>query len=154
MAEFPGGFDQLVLASSNPGKLRELSAMLKPLGITVRTQGEWAIEDAVEDGLTFVENALIKARHASKHTGLPALGDDSGLAVDALQGALQLRPDSLDVLIKLRDVFIDTRQHQKAADTIERLIEVEGRPRRLVELHSQVADLLRRESLRPDGSAA
>jgi len=86
MAEFPGGFDQLVLASSNPGKLRELSAMLKPLGITVRTQGEWVVEDAVEDGLTFVENALIKARHASKHTGLPALGDDSGLVVDALQG--------------------------------------------------------------------
>jgi XTP/dITP diphosphohydrolase len=86
MADFPRRFDQLVLASSNPGKLRELSAMLQPLGVTVRTQGEWAIEDAVEDGLTFVENALIKARHASRHTGLPALGDDSGLVVDALQG--------------------------------------------------------------------
>lgn len=86
MADFPGRLDQLVLASSNPGKLRELSAMLQPLGVTVRTQGEWKIEDAVEDGLTFVENALIKARHASRHTGLPALGDDSGLVVDALQG--------------------------------------------------------------------
>jgi len=87
MADFAGGFDQLVLASSNPGKLRELSAMLQPFGIAVRTQEEWKIEDAVEDGLTFIENALIKARHAAKHTGLPALGDDSGLVVDALRGA-------------------------------------------------------------------
>jgi XTP/dITP diphosphohydrolase len=86
MAESWHRFDQLVLASSNPGKLRELSAMLQPLGITVRAQGEWKIEDAVEDGLTFVENALIKARHAARCTGLPSLGDDSGLVVDALGG--------------------------------------------------------------------
>ena len=77
---------ELVLASSNAGKLRELSAMLEPLDIHVRTQSEWAVEDAVEDGLTFVENALIKARHAAGHCGIPALGDDSGLVVDALQG--------------------------------------------------------------------
>lgn len=86
MADRPGAWTELVLASSNAGKLRELSAMLQPLGITVRTQGEWDFEDAVEDGLTFVENALIKARHAARHTGLPALGDDSGLVVDALDG--------------------------------------------------------------------
>ena len=77
----------LVLASGNPGKLRELNAMLEPLGWMVIPQGDWEISEAVEDGLSFIENALIKARHASKHTGLPALGDDSGLVVDALNGA-------------------------------------------------------------------
>jgi len=121
MADFVDGFDQLVLASSNPGKLRELSAMLQPLGITVRTQREWSIEDAVEDGLTFVENALIKARHASRHTGLPALGDDSGLVVDALQGkpgifsSRYAGPDADDrannrkLLEALRDVSTENR---------------------------------------------
>lgn len=77
----------LVLASGNPGKLRELRAMLHSLGWNVRSQDEWGIGDAVEDGLTFIENALIKARHAAQHTGLPSLGDDSGLVVDALGGA-------------------------------------------------------------------
>lgn len=86
MADRSGSWNELVIASGNAGKLRELSAMLEPLGVTVRTQGEWVIEDAVEDGLTFVENALIKARHAARHTGLPALGDDSGLVVDVLHG--------------------------------------------------------------------
>ena len=78
---------QLVLASGNPGKVRELSAMLEPLGWTVMPQSNWQVTEAVEDGLTFIENALIKARHASRHTGLPALGDDSGLVVDSLGGA-------------------------------------------------------------------
>ena len=77
----------LVLASGNPGKLRELKAMLEPLGWSVMPQNDWEISEAVEDGLGFIENALIKARHASRHTGLPALGDDSGLVVDALSGA-------------------------------------------------------------------
>jgi len=77
----------LVLASGNSGKLRELTAMLEPLGWAIRPQGDWAVSEAVEDGLSFLENALIKARHASKCTGLPALGDDSGLVVDALNGA-------------------------------------------------------------------
>lgn len=77
----------LVLASGNPGKLSELSFMLEPLGWNVRRQSDWNIPEAVEDGLSFVENALIKARHASKLTGLPSLGDDSGLVVDALNGA-------------------------------------------------------------------
>jgi len=77
----------LVLASGNPGKLRELSTMLEPLGWNVRRQSDWKISEAVEDGLSFIENALIKARHASKHTEMPALGDDSGLVVDALNGA-------------------------------------------------------------------
>jgi XTP/dITP diphosphohydrolase len=76
----------LVLASGNAGKLRELTAMLAPLGWSVRPQSEWDVPDAVEDGLSFIENALIKARHAARLTGLPALGDDSGLVVDALGG--------------------------------------------------------------------
>lgn len=78
---------QLVLASGNPGKVSELSAMLEPLGWTVTPQSNWQVTEAVEDGLTFIENALIKARHASRYTGLPALGDDSGLVVDSLGGA-------------------------------------------------------------------
>ena len=77
----------LVLASGNRGKLGELTAMLEPLGWSLRPQGDWDVPDAVEDGLSFVENALIKARHAARLTGLPALADDSGLAVDALDGA-------------------------------------------------------------------
>jgi XTP/dITP diphosphohydrolase len=77
----------LVLASGNAGKLRELTAMLQPLGWSVRPQSDWSVPEAVENGLSFIENALIKARHASRLTGLPALGDDSGLAVDALEGA-------------------------------------------------------------------
>lgn len=81
------GQRKLVLASGNKGKLRELTAMLEPLGWEVRPQSDWDIPEAVEDGLSFIENALIKARHAARLTGLPALGDDSGLAVDALDGA-------------------------------------------------------------------
>ncbi len=86
MTEFYTGERQLVLASGNRGKLSELDAMLAPFGWTVMPQMEWGIDEAVEDGLSFIENALIKARHASEHTGLPALGDDSGLVVDALNG--------------------------------------------------------------------
>lgn len=77
----------IVLATSNPGKVKELDALLAPMGWTVRPQSEWQFADAEETGLSFVENAIIKARHACQHTGLPALADDSGLAVDALGGA-------------------------------------------------------------------
>jgi XTP/dITP diphosphohydrolase len=83
----PGSGHTLVLASGNAGKLRELGAMLAPLGWSVAPQSDWGVPEAVEDGLSFIENALIKARHASMHTGLPALADDSGLVVDALRGA-------------------------------------------------------------------
>lgn len=76
-----------VIASSNPGKLREFRALLADFGVDLVTQGELGIEDAEETGLTFVENALLKARHAARASGLPALGDDSGLCVDALGGA-------------------------------------------------------------------
>lgn len=87
MADSVGPGRTLVLASGNPGKLSEMGAMLEPLGWSVRPQGDWDVPDAVEDGLSFVENALIKARHAARLTGLPALADDSGLAVAALGGA-------------------------------------------------------------------
>ena len=78
---------QIVLATSNAGKVRELSAMLAPFELQIRPQSEFGVSDADETGLTFVENAIIKARHAAQLTGLPAIADDSGLAVSALQGA-------------------------------------------------------------------
>jgi len=78
---------KLVLASGNLGKLSELSAMLGPLGIELHTQTSFGVSEAEEPFFTFVENALTKARHASRHTGLPALADDSGLCVNALAGA-------------------------------------------------------------------
>ncbi len=77
----------LVLASGNAGKLVELRAMLADLPLTIVPQRELGVSDVPETGTTFVENALIKARHASQITGLPALADDSGLIVDALGGA-------------------------------------------------------------------
>ena len=77
----------LVLATSNRGKLAEIQPLLADSGMRLVTQGELAIVDAIEDGLSFVENALIKARHACRMTGLPALADDSGLVIDALGGA-------------------------------------------------------------------
>ncbi|WP_085919173.1 RdgB/HAM1 family non-canonical purine NTP pyrophosphatase [Halomonas sp. CSM-2] len=77
----------LVLASGNVGKLKEFNELLAPLGFDVRTQADYGVHDVAETGVTFVENALIKAREASRQSGLPALADDSGLEVDALQGA-------------------------------------------------------------------
>ncbi len=77
---------RLVVASNNPGKLREFAALLEPLGIESVAQGTLGIDEADEPFATFVENALAKARHASRHAGLPALADDSGLCVDALDG--------------------------------------------------------------------
>ena len=77
----------VVLASGNAGKLRELSRILTSLGMELRPQSEFEAPDVPENGLSFVENAIIKARAAAKHTGLPALADDSGLEVDYLQGA-------------------------------------------------------------------
>ena len=81
------GLDRVVLASGNADKLREFRELLAPLGIELVPQAELGIVDADETGLTFLENALIKARHASRASGLPALADDSGLCVDALGGA-------------------------------------------------------------------
>ena len=78
---------RIVLASNNAGKVREINQLLENSGIEVIPQAQFDIEDAVEDGLTFVENAIIKARHAAKLSCLPAIADDSGIEVDALNGA-------------------------------------------------------------------
>ncbi|MGH8763567.1 MAG: RdgB/HAM1 family non-canonical purine NTP pyrophosphatase [Nitrosospira sp.] len=77
---------KLVIASSNPGKLREIRHLLEPLGIEVLPQSAFNVAEADEPYCTFVENALAKARHASKLSGLPALADDSGICVNALNG--------------------------------------------------------------------
>ncbi len=79
--------DQIVLASGNLGKLREFSQLFSPLNIEVIPQSEFGVPEAEETGLTFVENAIIKARNACEHTGLPAIADDSGIEVDYLLGA-------------------------------------------------------------------
>ncbi|NNF95671.1 MAG: non-canonical purine NTP pyrophosphatase, partial [Halobacteria archaeon] len=78
---------QIVLASNNQGKVREIGQILAELQLEVVPQSTFNIEDAEETGLTFVENAIIKARHASAESGVPAIADDSGLEVDALNGA-------------------------------------------------------------------
>jgi XTP/dITP diphosphohydrolase len=80
-------FDKVVLATGNKGKVKELGVMLADLGINIVAQSEFSVSEVAETGTTFVENAIIKARHAAKQTGLPAIADDSGLAVDVLGGA-------------------------------------------------------------------
>ncbi len=79
--------NKIVLASGNPGKLREFSTLFSPLNFTVVPQSEFDIAAVEESGQTFIENAIIKARHAAQQSGLPALADDSGLEVDYLKGA-------------------------------------------------------------------
>ena len=112
---------KLVIASGNKGKLRELAALLEPLDYEVHTQAEFNVPDVPETGTTFVENAIIKARHAAEITGLPAVADDSGIEVDALDGAPGVysarfsAPDATDeknnalMVEKLRDVPEDQR---------------------------------------------
>ena len=78
---------KVVLATGNPGKVRELADLLAAFGLDIVAQTELGVESAEETGLTFIENAILKARHAAEITGLPAIADDSGLAVDALGGA-------------------------------------------------------------------
>ena len=78
---------QIVLASNNPGKVREIGQMLADLDLQVLPQSAFKIEEVEETGLSFVENAILKARHAAANSGLPAIADDSGLEVDALNGA-------------------------------------------------------------------
>lgn len=78
--------NRIILASNNPGKLKELREMLAPAGFLVHPQSQYDVPEAEEPYLTFVENALAKARHASRITGLPALADDSGICVNALGG--------------------------------------------------------------------
>jgi len=116
---------KLVLASNNPGKLRELSALLAPLDIEVLPQSSFGVPEAAEPHLTFVENALAKARHASTHTGLPALADDSGLCVTALGGAPGVRSARIggepsndqrnnEKLLELMRDVVDRRAHYYA----------------------------------------
>ncbi|NIY47881.1 XTP/dITP diphosphatase [Cedecea colo] len=78
---------KVVLATGNAGKVRELADLLRDFGLDVVAQTELGVESAEETGLTFIENAILKARHAAQITGLPAIADDSGLAVDVLGGA-------------------------------------------------------------------
>jgi XTP/dITP diphosphohydrolase len=78
---------KVVLATSTQGKLREFERLFSNSGLEIQPQSKFNIPDAIEDGLSFVENALIKARHASRLSGLPAIADDSGLEVDHLKGA-------------------------------------------------------------------
>jgi len=77
---------EIILASSNQGKVREINQLLTGLDLHVQPQTEYGVPDIEETGLTFVENAILKARNAAQHTGLPAIADDSGIEVDALQG--------------------------------------------------------------------
>jgi XTP/dITP diphosphohydrolase len=114
---------KLVLASSNQGKLAELRDLLGDADIDLHAQSEFGVEDAEETGLTFVENAILKARHASRATGLPALGDDSGLCVDALNGAPGLysarysgvHGDNAANIAKLLDMLRDVPEMQRSA---------------------------------------
>ncbi|HEY6130728.1 MAG TPA: RdgB/HAM1 family non-canonical purine NTP pyrophosphatase [Halioglobus sp.] len=79
--------ETVVLASGNPGKLRELADVLAPLGVTLKPQSHFKVPPVEENGLSFIENAIIKARAAARYSGLPAIADDSGLEVDYLHGA-------------------------------------------------------------------
>jgi len=78
---------KIVLASNNPGKVREFNQLFSEYKIEIAPQSEFGVEEAEETGLTFVENAILKARNAAQHTGLAAIADDSGIEVDALNGA-------------------------------------------------------------------
>lgn len=78
---------KIVMASGNPGKIREIARLLEGLGVEIVAQTELGVSDADETGITFAANSLIKAQHAADATGLPAIADDSGLSVDALDGA-------------------------------------------------------------------
>ena len=114
---------KVVLASSNPGKLAELNALLQPAGLQVVSQDALGVEPPEETGLTFVENALIKARAACAATGLPALADDSGVVVDALGGAPGVRSaryagdgaSDADNVAKLLDALEDVAAPERTA---------------------------------------
>ena len=114
---------KLVLASGNAGKLAELRELLGDAGIDLHAQSEFGVDDAEETGLTFVENAILKARHAARATGLPALADDSGLCVDALNGAPGLysaryagrHGDHAANIVKLLDALRDVPEAGRTA---------------------------------------
>jgi len=114
---------RIVLASNNAGKVREFNQLLEGREIEVIPQSEFSVAEIEETGLTFVENALLKARNAAEHTGLPAVADDSGLEVDALQGAPGIYSaryagagaSDLDNLVKLLDALKDVPDEKRSA---------------------------------------
>ena len=108
---------KLVIASNNPGKLREFQFLLQPLGIEVLTQAQLGIEEVEEPHNTFIENALVKARHVSRLSGLPALADDSGICVDALNGA----PGVLSARYAGEYPKSDQRNNEKLLDAMKNL---------------------------------
>ena len=115
---------KVVLATGNAGKVRELASLLHDFGLDVVAQTELNVESVEETGLTFIENAILKARHAAKVTGLPAIADDSGLAVDVLGGAPGIysaryageeasdQQNLQKLLVALKDMPDDQRQAQ------------------------------------------
>ena len=111
---------KVVLATGNAGKVRELASLLEDFGLDIVAQTELGVDSAEETGLTFIENAILKARHAAQITGLPAIADDSGIAVDALgiYSARYSGEDATDqqnlekLLAALKDVPDDQRQAQ------------------------------------------
>lgn len=113
----------ILLASGNKGKVKELKEMLAPFGLNVVPQSQFDVEEVPETGTTFVENAIIKARHAAKVTGLPCIADDSGLEVAALNGAPGIYsarfagPDATDGtnIDKLLNALADTPDEQRQA---------------------------------------
>jgi len=115
--------EHIVLASSNPGKVREINQLLASQQIEVVPQSEFSVPEAEETGLTFVENAILKARNASRHSGLAAIADDSGIEVDALQGAPGIYSaryagrgaSDQDNLEKLLDALKDVPREQRTA---------------------------------------
>lgn len=104
---------KIVVASNNPGKLRELTALLGPLGIEVVAQSAFNVSETQEPHSTFVENALTKARHASRCTGLPALADDSGIRVEALNGEPGVRSARYAADFQSGAVNADARNNAK-----------------------------------------
>jgi XTP/dITP diphosphohydrolase len=114
---------QLVLASNNAGKVREINQLLQGSEFEIIPQSEYAVAEVEETGLTFVENALLKARYAAQQTGLPAIADDSGLEVDALQGAPGIYSaryagagaSDLDNLHKLLEALKDVPDEKRSA---------------------------------------
>jgi XTP/dITP diphosphohydrolase len=115
--------NKIVLASSNVGKVREFNELLEGSGIEVVPQSVYGVPDIEETGLTFVENAILKARNAAQHTGLPAIADDSGLEVDALDGApgiysaryAGVGASDEDNLRKLLDALKNTPDNERGA---------------------------------------
>jgi XTP/dITP diphosphohydrolase len=124
---------QLVLASNNAKKLAELQALFDGLGVTLVRQGELGVTEAEEPHITFIENALAKARHAAAATGLPAIADDSGLCVDALGGMPGVISAHYATVVArtgvalAREAFRETQDEANNALLLEKMRDVEDR---------------------------